>query len=845
MSRFHVYAVLAALLALPAAAQTTPAACDLQVVMKCTPSGSSFSCNATTFNAGSNTCSGTFYAGIIALGNGASVSNVTNSLGLTTCMPSSSVPGVPATEAYVLCFGDTSLAAGSSFTTSGTATADTLIYTLSAVEGATSGFGYDIYSVKGATCVPTISSSASNVYTTQSYTIGWQPVSDPNAQYVLDESSTGDFSPGNFTEFPATTALSQTFTKSTPGTFTYRVKANTCPSGDFSQNVTVKVTTQDPNQSSVTSPAGSTQPINVTLDIPCSVSGSYNASTDKPYITVTPPSGSIPPGGTNLTATVTPGSLSPGTNTGTVTVTSDCNGTQKTTNTPIQVSIVTPVTPSPKDLPPPNALVIPIVTHVNAAAGPFVSDIRLTNSGTATASYLVTMAPVVVVNGVSVPQTSQSTTITVEPQGTAALNDIVKNFFGIGATGAESDTGFGSLQIRPLDTVAAFTFAASRTYTTQAIGTFGQYVAAMPFSKFATLLAPPPVPGSTPGPATTKLSLQQVSHDLNGRFRANFGLVEGAGQPASGVIHVFDDSGAEVVSQPFNLNPGEVRQLSLGNVLPSGKTLTDGRIQIEITSQTGAVTTYASVLDNHTADPYAVAPVDVSSISATRYVLPGIAEFTNATSNFHSDARIFNGGTSDVTATLSFSPLTGLPGANAKTLTIPAGTIARLDNILPQFFGVSSGTGGAVIITTPAPSSLVATANTYSNAASGTFGQFIPGIDSNGGIGAGDRPLQILQLEESDKFRSNVGLAELTGKPVDVEISLYLPDSKVTPVYDVHLNPNEFKQLLSPIKTVLGQSGQLYNARIGVKVTGGTGRVAAYGSVIDNQSTDPTYVPAQ
>jgi hypothetical protein len=36
-----------------------------------------------------------------------------------------------------------------------------------------------------------------------------------------------------------------------------------------------------------------------------------------------------------------------------------------------------------------------------------------------------------------------------------------------------------------------------------------------------------------------------------------------------------------------------------------------------------------------------------------------------------------------------------------------------------------------------------------------------------------------------------------------------------------------------------------YNARVSVEVTRGTGRVSAYGSVIDNLSLDPTYVPAQ
>ena len=60
----------------------------------------------------------------------------------------------------------------------------------------------------------------------------------------------------------------------------------------------------------------------------------------------------------------------------------------------------------------------------------------------------------------------------------------------------------------------------------------------------------------------------------------------------------------------------------------------------------------------------------------------------------------------------------------------------------------------------------------------------------------------------------------------------------------VHLEPNEFKQLGSVIAS-LNPDKNTYNARITVQVTGGAGRVTAYGSVIDNATADPTYVPAQ
>jgi hypothetical protein len=58
----------------------------------------------------------------------------------------------------------------------------------------------------------------------------------------------------------------------------------------------------------------------------------------------------------------------------------------------------------------------------------------------------------------------------------------------------------------------------------------------------------------------------------------------------------------------------------------------------------------------------------------------------------------------------------------------------------------------------------------------------------------------------------------------------------------VPLAANEFRQF-SLIRD-LGL-GNAYNARIAVRVIDGTGRVTAYGSVIDETTNDPTYVPAQ
>ncbi len=849
-------------LALPAAAQQT---CNLQLTVSC-PSTSSV-CTSTTFNAGTNACTGEYLAGFYVTGS-AQVSGFSSSLGLSDCFDSSIYPqpGV----AYSLCFGSASLAPGGSFTSSATITAGAgQIFGFTSVYDAS--FNTELASVfaqanvKTATCTPIISSPP----VTQSgidYQVAWTTVSDTTAQYIVEESTSPDFT-ANLTQVQVN-GFSRTFHHDVTNTTTYyyRVHATNCggttpPTSAATNTIVIAPPAATSRNPGVTVPIGTTQPVPIRVFIPGSGSTgpaaladpTFVATTDKPYLTVSPSTGTIPPQGMTLTVTASPGSLAAGASTGTlkVTTTTTPSSTSRTsdvtpsggttTNVPVTVSIVTPVAPEGKTMPPPNALIIPIVTHVNAAASPFLSDVRLTNASLQATKYQITLTP----TNTDGTQSSKVTEVTVGAQQTTALNDIVKNFFGFGATGASDDVGFGSLEIRPLGSSSLETFASSRTYADKAgVGTLGQYIAAIPYSKFATNMQSPVVIPGTGGPSIRKLSLQQVSQST--RFRTNIGLAEGAAQPASGLIHIFDAAGTLLKDVPFSLRAGEQQQYNgflTNNGIP---TLNDGRLEVEITSSTGAVTAYASVLDNVTTDPSAITPVDVSSVSSTRYIVPGIAELPNGTNNFHSDARIFNGGSSDVVATLTFVPFTGFPGASPRTLTIHHGEMAVLDNILPTFFGTTQSTGGSVLITTPSPSSLVATARTYTNVANnGTFGQFIPGVMPSDGVGPGDRPLEVLQLEQSDQFRSNLGLVELTGNPVTVRVSLYQPDSKLTPSLDVFLKANEFQQIGGIIASFLGASTQTYNSRVTVEVVSGSGRVSAYGSVIDNQSLDPTYVPAQ
>jgi hypothetical protein len=813
-----------------------------------------------TTNVGTNVCTGEYITGffIELPPSVVQLSSYDSGIGLTDCFDSS-IAGADS-EPFVICFGSAALAPGGKFTSRVTVTAtaqappEIPLIGITAVYDSTFeqelAFVYAFANATLPTCTPTLSAPP----VTESgvdYVVSWSEVSDPSATFTLEESTSPNFD-ANLVSQPVS-GRSRTFKHfvTTGTTYYYRVRANSCAGGtpSFSATASTVVQGPPPPQSKTFDtivPFGSTSKISFNVFIPGPSSAkamdgtTYTASTDKSYLSVSPSSGTLPPGGTTVTVTADPKDLPPGANTGTVNVTTAL-GTKS--SVPVSVSLVTPVASGGKSQPPGNALIIPIVTHVNGVAGPFLSDVRLTNANNGPVTYQVTFTPTRS-NGT---QSGKITTVSVDGGRTIALNDIVKDFFGIGATSSPTDAGAGTLEIRPQNNSSNLTYASSRTYASTLAGTFGQFIAAVPFTQFASRVSSVPLPGGA-APSTI-LSLQQIAQ--SSKFRTNLGIVEGSGAPASGKINVYDDLGTRLASVPFSLQPGEHRQMNSFLVAPPPEgaglqSLDDGRIEISVESPTGAVTAYASVLDNKTTDPFAVMPVQVQTVRATNYVLPGMAEFTSPFSNFHSDIRIFNGGTTSANVTVTYYP----QGAADKPVTsapftIGANQVRKIDNVIPSLFNLASG-GGSLVVSTTAPSTLVATGSTYSiNPTGGTFGQFIPGVSSAEGIGLGEKPLQILQLEESVNFRSNVGLVEVSGKEVSGRLTLVLPDSTTSPVLPFTLKPFEFTQYGKLIQQMLGPTAVAYNARVIVEVTGGAGRIAAYGSIVDNATSDPTYVPAQ
>ena len=675
-----------------------------------------------------------------------------------------------------------------------------------------------------------IASLVSEVATQQKYFYEW--LDNGAAGYEVEESNDAGFT--SVTTIPVNgTSLTLQHAVTKPTAFFYRVRGfSTCQKkfGPYSGTARVVITPilGTESEPSANGQAGSKQLLVIPVHIPGFPEGTFlfSATVDQPWLTVTPPSGKLPPAGLTLLVTADPVTLPNGTWTGTLFVTvgstpaaSGVHGLDsRTVTVPVSVNLVTPVATAPKGLTPPTALIIPSVGHLDGQDTRWQSDIRLANVTDKAAKYQLVLTPL----GSDATKAQKQTSVSVESGGTMALDDIIRNWFGIGSLGESSN---GTLQITPVDATGSTLNAlvSSRTYDVTGHGTFGQFIPAVSFSKFV-------------GKGASILGLQQIAQSE--AFRTNLGLVEGSGQSASLIISAFDGSGKKVLEVPVDLKGGEQKQLN-SFLAQYGVNLADGRIEVRVANGLGKVTAYASVIDRQTGDPLLVAAQPLGLVSANRYVLPAVTGLTNAVASLRTDMRLFNPATTSQPATLTFYPENNGTPQTANVL-INAGEVKRLDDVLQTLFGTSGN--GAVHVVTPNASSVVVTGRTYNQTTAGTYGQFVPAVTANDAIGKSGRSLNILQVEESVRYRTSVGVAEVTGNATKVEVSVVVPGSKVSPSFTFDLAPNEVRQF-----DVLHQLGldNVYNVRIGVKVLDGTGKVTAFGSIVDLRTQDPTFVPAQ
>ena len=134
---------------------------------------------------------------------------------------------------------------------------------------------------------------------------------------------------------------------------------------------------------------------------------------------------------------------------------------------------------------------------------------------------------------------------------------------------------------------------------------------------------------------------------------------------------------------------------------------------------------------------------------------------------------------------------------------------------------------------------VVTVSRTYNDTPSGTFGQFSSALPLGHAIG--DEVLgHLLMLEESPRFRTNIGVASLSDHDVSVEVEILAADGKGVGNEVIVLPPRRSVQRFRMIRNFT--TSTVEGARATVRVLTPESRVMAYATVIDNTTGDPTYI---
>jgi hypothetical protein len=136
---------------------------------------------------------------------------------------------------------------------------------------------------------------------------------------------------------------------------------------------------------------------------------------------------------------------------------------------------------------------------------------------------------------------------------------------------------------------------------------------------------------------------------------------------------------------------------------------------------------------------------------------------------------------------------------------------------------------------------IMAASRTYSDSASGTYGQYIDAVTGASAAAAGEI-LWLPQLRQDGDFRSNVGVLNNDDGEAVLRLTLFDASGVELASESLALEAGQRAQLQEPFANLAGRD-DITAGYATVTVLSGAG-ITAYGSVIDNRSNDPTTIPA-
>jgi hypothetical protein len=384
----------------------------------------------------------------------------------------------------------------------------------------------------------------------------------------------------------------------------------------------------------------------------------------------------------------------------------------------------------------------------------------------------------------------------------------------LGSACGVTDSGAGSLRIEPEGELTLST----RTYNEKEDGgTYGQFIPAMPGHEALTI-----------GDVGHIIGLKQT-----GNYRTNLGFSEITGNETEVELRIYNSSGFQILTSSFELRASGWWQVGLSDL---GITSLDvGRAEVEVTSG-GAVLSYASIVDNRTGDavylPGQKMPTIIPGIlgGGKAIVVAAKAQGANET-NWRTELTLYNPEEEAYDITFTYRCATGEYAAKRF---VPSGHMMLCEDVIGQIFPQIKGDSAGTLEVWPS-TDLFVSSRTYNLTDAGTYGQGVPAEKINNIWSVG----HLFPMMQTADYRTNIGLIEVSGRPMDVQVSLFDSAGSELLATAFALEPFEWRQVgISELGISHLETGW---AEISAISAGG---LHFYASVVDNRTGDAIFIPA-
>jgi hypothetical protein len=268
----------------------------------------------------------------------------------------------------------------------------------------------------------------------------------------------------------------------------------------------------------------------------------------------------------------------------------------------------------------------------------------------------------------------------------------------------------------------------------------------------------------------------------------------------------------------------------------------NGYVDVSVGGDGALYYCYGSMLDNLTSDPTTILP---QTPSDDMTFIPAAALAAGLEGAFFStDLDLNNAGSTAIGYQLLWLPR-GADNSNptrSRRFSLAPGAGVRYANVLDEVFGLKPDQVGALAVEATG-TGLLAMSRTYNlppAEVAGTFGQELAGIPADGMIPTGVKR-RIIFMDENSEVRANVGCQNGGDGPITVNIQLFNSQGRSLETKAMNLPPRSNDQITRVFRSHAPITGGYVD--VSTPTPGAT--FTCYGSVLDNQTSDPTTVLPQ